>query len=1034
MAIIREKLSPQALVFLCLTLFFLGMLRYVQATDTSSPYHITNFLNRPNREMLILGTVVQDPDRREGFTFLTLKPEEITPYPLAAAYLKLDQEIPHKVLKRRIIGIFDADTLFTCEGETIRLLGVDAPEVGEKGAQEAAAFTRSLTLQRQITLYIQEDYPLDGFGRLLAVVEVDGYLLNSELLERGLARYYSCPHTEILILTSYEDKKKILKGKTGYIRLKVYPTIGEYYEKMSFGDQLEIVSRLSSPRERRNPAGFCYASHLRVRNIYAVTGSIREPQQVSFLGAGTVNPLVRVSLRLRHRIFETIERTVPYPESAFLAAVTLGMRGEISKETREQFTATGVAHVLAISGLHAGFVALLLIGIARLLHLHRTMKFLWVSLGLLIFVFLSGASPATQRAALMFSLGLLLFDVLKVSLLTTAGVTLSLSAVIVLFINPLWLPDTSFVLSYAAVLSLIYLTRPVEQAIMSRGTAMRGFVGAPLIGVLAGMSLFSLPGIIQNLTIVQRVFPAIERIPPLLEWFPPLFYIPGHSWLYQPQFLTATLLLAVAGIALFFIYLKITGNDLMMELSLRRGGRWFLSFCFAQLAIQLGMLWPFSAVYFLRFPIAGFYSNIIAIPLLGLIVILGWIAGLVELFFSAIWLGFLGQGLAAVINWFNTVLCQGFLGLVKTWYDFVPWPYVGAYGAVELIFWYGLIVLFIFHQEIFQKILWVKKNFWLKKKQLAISAMISLFMVAGASAYLYLRKPPLRVVFFDAGLGNVVLVSTPEGKNILIDGGPKREEWSFGRTIRETLSHYRIDYLNYIIVTSLRPGNIGGLVYVIENIPVKRVILPVKEEMLRADLSYEEFLLLIDDWRLLSYPFMPFPQKIYTEYIALIRSLANAPLQIETVRKSNLLFEEKDLKIEALTSNLTRGELDCNFSLVLRVSYKEKVIILPSQVGVAAQRRLAEKYPDKLSGDVMLIPAYGNPKKQTAEFITAVSPVFAINQYGWAPTEEFFPMMEKETTLKKFREKGIITYSTSKQGAVVLTSNGRELFFDSTLE
>ena len=913
-SILTEKPYPRALVFFCLALFFLGMARHTQATDTSSPYHITNFLNGPEREeMLIRGTVVRDPDRREEFSILTIKPDEIVSYP-------------------------------------------------------------------------------------------------------------------------QQDKKKILKGRVGYIRVKVYLTIGEYYEKMSFGDYLEIISPLRSPRERRNPAGFCFASYLRVRNIYAVTGSIREPEQVRFLGEGDVNPLVRLSLRLRHRIFETITRTVPHPESAFLAAVTLGMREGLSDEIKEQFRATGVAHVLALSGLHTGFIALLLIGIARLLHLPRSMRFLLVSLGLLIFVFLSGASPATQRAALTFSLGMLLYDILKMPLATSAGITIFLAAAVVLFANPLWLTDASFVLSFVAVLSLVYITPPIEKVIMSRGVGMRGFVGFPMIGALVGMSLFSLSGIIQHLDIVRQILPAVERIPPLIAWFPSWIYFPEHSWLHQSQFLTATLLLGIASIALFFIYLRFTGKDLMMELSSRRSGGWFLRFCFAQFAIQLGMLWPLSAVFFLQFPIAGFYANIIAIPLLGIIVMLGWIAGLTELFFSVIGLGFIGNGFAFVLNGLNTVLCQGFLGLARTWYDFIPYPYVGAYGEARLILWYGLILLFIFHKEIFQKILEVGKKLWQRKKQLVIFAIISLFMVACAAAYLRPGKPLLRVVFFDAGFGNAVLVSTPEGKNILIDGGPRREEWSFGRTIRETLSHYRIGQLDYVIITSLRPGNIGGLGYVVENISAKRVVLPVKKEMLRADLSYEEFLLLIDDWRLLSYPFMPLPRKIYTEYMTLTKLFENASLQVETIRKSKLLFRENGLKIEALASIESRGGLDCNFSLVLRISYGEKVIILPAQVSVAAQKRLAQIYPDKLLGDVMLIVAHGNPEKQAEEFITAISPAFAINQYGWSPCEEFFPITEKETALEKFQKMGIVTYSTAKSGAIILTTDGRELYFELTLE
>ena len=113
--------------------------------------------------------------------------------------------------------------------------------------------------------------------------------------------------------------------------------------------------------------------------------------------------------------------------------------------------------------------------------------------------------------------------------------------------------------------------------------------------------------------------------------------------------------------------------------------RWFTMFTCAQLAIQIGMMYPLSAVYFKKFPAAGVLANYIAIPLIGLIVQFGLIAGLLDTFFSAIGLTGIGTFLALLINAFNWLLCKGFLGMASFFSEHIPYPHVSTPSSYQMI-------------------------------------------------------------------------------------------------------------------------------------------------------------------------------------------------------------------------------------------------------------------------------------------------------------------------------------------------------------
>lgn len=85
-----------------------------------------------------------------------------------------------------VAHVVDGDTVALADGERVRLVGIDTPERGECGYEEAAALVERLVLGRRVTLTLSEE-DRDSYGRLLRYVDVGSTDVGLELLESGLA-------------------------------------------------------------------------------------------------------------------------------------------------------------------------------------------------------------------------------------------------------------------------------------------------------------------------------------------------------------------------------------------------------------------------------------------------------------------------------------------------------------------------------------------------------------------------------------------------------------------------------------------------------------------------------------------------------------------------------------------------------------------------------------------------------------------------------------------------------------------------------
>ena len=179
--------------------------------------------------------------------------------------------------------------------------------------------------------------------------------------------------------------------------------------------------------------------------------------------------LTRVAREKQMRLVKPFERLrLTEEEKSVLATITLGYRGDMSRDVRQQFSVTGVAHILSVSGFHVAVVCGFLTMVFSFLPgstLFRWLRYLSTMALLWCFVAITGMAASAVRSGLMLSFYLSG----RVLLRRTDGYnTLAAAAFCMLAYDPLYLFDIGFQLSYLAVLSILFLWPRIHSLIVVR--------------------------------------------------------------------------------------------------------------------------------------------------------------------------------------------------------------------------------------------------------------------------------------------------------------------------------------------------------------------------------------------------------------------------------------------------------------------------------------------------------------------------------------------------------------------------------------
>ncbi len=268
---------------------------------------------------------------------------------------------------------------------------------------------------------------------------------------------------------------------TGSARITLYQPENPF----RMGDRLRFNRiKLKRPRNFKNPGRFDYVTYTRSKGI-DVLGGVSKAKYIERLGSAPLGFFTSQRGHIRERMLSFFDRHLPVDSAALLKAMLLGEKQYLSEKLRQAYIDTGVAHLMAVSGLHIGFLAgacyfLLYPLVFRLLWKFRSS---WALLGygrkivssmcivpVLFYVFLVGAKISALRAGVMILVYLFAVLINREKHLLNA---LLVAAFLILIWNPEAVAGPGFLLSFGALLTIVlaiqFMEKPAGDALDQLG-------------------------------------------------------------------------------------------------------------------------------------------------------------------------------------------------------------------------------------------------------------------------------------------------------------------------------------------------------------------------------------------------------------------------------------------------------------------------------------------------------------------------------------------------------------------------------------
>ena len=492
---------------------------------------------------------------------------------------------------------------------------------------------------------------------------------------------------------------------------------------LRYGDRVEVLTRVHPPISHGNPGSFDWRSYLARQGIF-LEGSLKSPLLLKKLPGQRGNAglawIEATRQHLLHRLDTLVPPTTQPDHNAVLRAMLLGDRGFLSHRLSESFRLSGAYHVLVISGLHVAVIALFVFWLLRRLRGNEWAATV-VTVGVLVFyLLLVEDRPPIERAVWMVSLYLLARLFFRRVHLANP---LALAALVVLFLHPPWLFESSLHLSFGAVLLIAFFGGPWIERTSTPYREALGFLDA-----------------------ADR---DDQYRPPHLAQF-------RHDLRATADLLTGLV---------FWTKEKERGARLLVTSVIRMGLRVW-EFFLLSFAIHLGFV-LLTAIYFNRVVWMGLLTNILAVPLVGWIVPLGLVALLLGLLWPA-----LGVVLALPLS-----ALVGILVWVARWFAGLG----VSYGIPPPPLW----VTLLYVVALAALAVAVAQHRYQRWAGLALAALLLVVMTHPFAPQL--DKQVLEVTVLDVEQGDSLFLAFPNGETWLLDGGRGPVAVSAGYLIGEAI-------------------------------------------------------------------------------------------------------------------------------------------------------------------------------------------------------------------------------------------------------
>jgi len=277
--------------------------------------------------------------------------------------------------------------------------------------------------------------------------------------------------TQVSEITSDESSAIAGQPVTGklYVTVPLLQGTG-----LTTGQVVAVTGTPYKPKSAENPGGFDFEQYLKRQGGFAgLTGT-----QIDFPQGEGRSPWGW--WLIRERIVQSQVRWLGVPEGPLLSAMVMGRNGvDLSYDVQDQFSRAGLAHALAASGFQVSLLVGVMLTLTQKLP-NRARLVLGIGV-LMLYTGLTGIQPSVLRAAVMGTAALIaLTTERKVRPLSS----ILLAASILLLVNPLWIWDLGFQLSFLATLGLIVTVPPLTQRLDWLPPAIATLVAVPLAAYL----------------------------------------------------------------------------------------------------------------------------------------------------------------------------------------------------------------------------------------------------------------------------------------------------------------------------------------------------------------------------------------------------------------------------------------------------------------------------------------------------------------------------------------------------------------------
>lgn len=265
--------------------------------------------------------------------------------------------------------------------------------------------------------------------------------------------------------------------------------------RLHYGSEIISSKPLQAIRNSGNPAAFNYGRYCLFQDITAQVFFAAGDYHI--LSSRNKNDVQHFLFTIRDKALQTLRQNIHSPNELGIAeALLIGYRNDLDKDLVQAYSNTGVVHIIAISGLHLAMIYAGLLRLFSLIKSSRTKKWLepvMVLAVIWLFTLITGAAPSVLRAAVMFTF-ILLGKIISKD--TNVYNTLAASAFMLLLINPFYLWDVGFQLSYTAVFGILLFFKPVRNRLYFKNKSLRWVWDLCAVSLCA--QVFTLPLVIYH--------------------------------------------------------------------------------------------------------------------------------------------------------------------------------------------------------------------------------------------------------------------------------------------------------------------------------------------------------------------------------------------------------------------------------------------------------------------------------------------------------------------------------------------------------